>query len=58
MKNPIALLLHLIHHYFIWVIVASYFVTAILPVFGLWIRNAGLGRVEVLHRRLLFPFLS
>jgi hypothetical protein len=35
MKNPVEAFVHLIHRYFIWVIVISYFVAAFLPAFGL-----------------------
>jgi bile acid:Na+ symporter, BASS family len=54
MKNLMAALVHLIHRYFIWMIVASYFLAAFLPTFGLWIRNANLGSIDVLHRELTF----
>ena len=43
---------HFIHHYFIWVIVASYFVAALLPGFGIWIREAELGSVTFLQSKL------
>jgi bile acid:Na+ symporter, BASS family len=52
MKNPVATVVQLIHRYFIWMIVASYFVAAVLPAFGLWTRNANLGSIEILHREL------
>jgi hypothetical protein len=35
MKNPAAILVHIIHKYFIFAIVFSYFAAALLPQFGL-----------------------
>lgn len=43
---------HFIHHYFIWVIVASYFVAAVLPGFGIWIRQVELGSVTLLQSKI------
>ncbi len=41
-----------IHHYFIWVIVASYFVAALLPGFGVWLREVELGGVALLSNKI------
>jgi len=41
--NLTARLVHIIHKYFIWLIVLSYVVAALLPQFGLWIRGVDLG---------------
>jgi bile acid:Na+ symporter, BASS family len=41
--NLAATLVHVVHKYFIWVIVLSYGVAALLPQFGLWIRGLDLG---------------
>ena len=38
---------HVIHRYFIWVIVASYAVAAVWPGFGLWIRDMDVSRYLV-----------
>lgn len=43
---------HFIHHYFIWVIVASYFVAALLPGFGIWMREVELGSVTLLQSKI------
>jgi len=43
---------YFIHHYFIWVIVASYFVAALLPGFGIWIREVELGSVTLLQSKI------
>ncbi|QDU92526.1 Sodium Bile acid symporter family protein [Lignipirellula cremea] len=40
------------HRRFIWLVVASYFVAALLPQFGLWIRTASLGFVPLTQGRL------
>lgn len=41
-----------IHHYFILVIVASYFVGALLPGFGIWMREVELGSVTLLQSKI------
>jgi len=43
---------HFIHHYFIWVLVASYFVAALLPGFGIWVREVELGSVTLLQSKI------
>lgn len=54
--NPIQkimeVLAHFIHHYFIWMIVSSYFVAALLPGFGIWIREVDLGSVILLQDKI------
>lgn len=52
-KSPITVLVHFIHRYFIWIIVSSYIVAAVLPGFGLWIRNLNLGSVKVFQGKLV-----
>jgi BASS family bile acid:Na+ symporter len=52
-KSPVAALVHVIHRYFIWVIVSSYIVAAVLPGFGLRIRNLNLGSVTVFQSKLV-----
>ena len=37
--NPVAVLVHFIHRYFIWIIIVSYVVAALTPTLGLWIQN-------------------
>jgi BASS family bile acid:Na+ symporter len=39
----IAMILRFVHRYFIWMIVFSYIIAAVMPGFGLWIRKFGLG---------------
>lgn len=41
-----------IHHYFIWIIVASYFVAALLPGFGIWMREIELGSITLLQSKI------
>lgn len=36
-----------VHHYLIWIIVASYVLASMLPEFGLWLRHVELGRVNI-----------
>jgi BASS family bile acid:Na+ symporter len=50
--RPLSKLVHLVHRYLIWVIVASYLVAAALPGLGLAIRHLGLGYVDVFGNRL------
>ncbi|WP_197442905.1 bile acid:sodium symporter family protein [Lignipirellula cremea] len=45
-------IVHAVHRRFIWLVVASYFVAALLPQFGLWIRTASLGFVPLTQGRL------
>lgn len=48
----IASITHVIHHYFIWAIIASYFVAAVLPEFGVWIREVQLGSATLLQNKI------
>jgi BASS family bile acid:Na+ symporter len=50
--RPITKLVHLVHRYLIWIIVASYLVAAVLPGLGLAIRHLGLGYIDVFGSRL------
>lgn len=52
--EPVAALQHLIHKYFIWIIVSSYVVAAIAPSAGLLIRNVELGNVVVAQTPIHF----
>ncbi len=54
-KNPVTALVHLIHRYFIWIIVSSYLIAAVMPGFGLWIRTLNLGSFSVFQCKLDFP---
>ena len=54
-KSPDTALVHLIHRYFIWIIVSSYLIAAVTPRFGLWIRTLNLGSVSVFQTKLDFP---
>jgi bile acid:Na+ symporter, BASS family len=50
-ENRTAIILRFIHRRFIWMIVSSYIVAAIMPGFGLWIRNVsfdGAGSIPLL----------
>lgn len=51
-RNPVQILLHLVHRYFIWLILASYIVAAVIPTFGLWIRGVELGKLSVFGDKL------
>jgi BASS family bile acid:Na+ symporter len=42
-ENRTAIILRLIHRHFIWMIISSYIVAAMMPGFGLWIRNVSFG---------------
>jgi bile acid:Na+ symporter, BASS family len=54
-ENRIAIILHFIHRHFIWMIVSSYIVAAVMPELGVWIRNLSLGGVGVIQRKLVLP---
>lgn len=49
---------HLIHKYFIWIIVLSYIIAAVLPGAGLFIRNVDLGNVVVAQTPIHLSFPS
>jgi len=51
-KSPVAILAHAFHRYFIWVVVSSYVVAAVLPRFGLWIRSVDVGNVEMFQSKI------
>lgn len=51
-RQPVAALVHFIHRRLLWVIVASYFAAAALPVFGLRLRTVELGSIPLPHGRL------
>jgi bile acid:Na+ symporter, BASS family len=53
-KGLVAGIVHFIHQYFIWVIVASYLVASVLPGLGLWIRHVNLGSVNLFGGELVF----
>ena len=53
-KNLIEALTHTIHRYFIWIIIASYFIAALLPGFGMWIREVGLGSTILFRNKYRF----
>jgi BASS family bile acid:Na+ symporter len=50
---------HFIHHYFIWLLIASYAVAAAFPALGLWIKNVSFGQVTLFHEttKLSLPVL-
>lgn len=52
-KNPLKNTLHLINHYFIWIIISSYLVATVFPEFGLWIRVLNLGSINVFKSQLV-----
>ncbi|HEY2838076.1 MAG TPA: bile acid:sodium symporter [Pirellulales bacterium] len=47
MKSPALAVSHFIHRRFIWLLIASYFLAAFAPAFGLWIRSASLFGVHL-----------
>ena len=58
--NRIEAFANLVHHYLIWIIVASYMLASILPEFGLWLRHVELGSVNIFQARFtisLPPFM-
>jgi bile acid:Na+ symporter, BASS family len=46
--GPLGKLSHLVHKRFLWLMIASYGVAAVLPALGLWIRDVRLGEVTLL----------
>lgn len=52
--KAIEFLTHLIHRYFIWMIVASYFIAALLPGLGIWLREVELGSAVLLQSKIDF----
>ena len=49
---------HVIHRYFIWIIVSSYVIAATFPAFGLLIRGAEFGSVEIVQTHINFSLPS
>jgi bile acid:Na+ symporter, BASS family len=52
-ENRTAIILRFIHRHFIWMIISSYIVAAIMPGFGLWIRNVSFGGAGILQNNLV-----
>lgn len=50
---------HFLHRYFLWFLIASYAIAAVLPGFGLWIRNVSLGEYDLLQEetKITLPML-
>ena len=53
-ENRTAIILRFIHRHFIWMIVSSYIIAAMMPGFGLWIRNVNFGGAGILQSNLVF----
>ncbi|MGB6494870.1 MAG: Na+-dependent transporter, partial [Methylocella sp.] len=53
-ENRTAIILRFIHRHFIWMIVSSYIVAAMMPGFGLLIRNVSFGRAGIIQSKLVF----
>jgi bile acid:Na+ symporter, BASS family len=53
-ENRTAIILRFIHRHFIWMIVSSYIIAAVMPRFGLWIRNVNFGGAGILQSKLVF----
>ena len=53
-ENRTAIILRFIHRHFIWMIVSSYIIAAMMPGFGLWIRNVNFGGAGILQGKLVF----
>ncbi|MFI3157974.1 MAG: bile acid:sodium symporter [Methylococcaceae bacterium] len=51
-RHWVEMLTHTIHRFFIWIIVASYFIAALLPGFGIWIREVELGRIVFFQNKI------
>jgi bile acid:Na+ symporter, BASS family len=50
-RSVVAQLGHFAHEYLIWLLVGSYAIAAVVPAFGLWVRDVSLGEMNVLHSR-------
>ena len=48
-KTPVKALVDFMHRYFIWMIIASYFVAAVMPGAGLWMRNTEMASINLLQ---------
>ncbi|MGZ8227508.1 MAG: bile acid:sodium symporter [Methylococcaceae bacterium] len=53
-ESWIKTLTHTIHQYFIWIILTSYLIAALLPPFGLWIREIELGSIVLFQNKIDF----
>jgi BASS family bile acid:Na+ symporter len=53
-KHWVEMLTHTIHRHFIWIIITSYFIAALLPGFGLWIREVELGSIVLFQNKIDF----
>jgi len=51
-KHCIETVAHMFHRYFIWIIIGSYFMAALLPEFGIWIREVKLGSITLRHEQV------
>jgi BASS family bile acid:Na+ symporter len=49
-KCPFTAFVRLIHRYFIWIIVSSYLIAAVMPGFGLWVGTLNLGSFKAFFR--------
>jgi hypothetical protein len=47
-ENRTAIILRFIHRHFIWMIISSHIVAAMMPGFGLWIRNVSFGGAGII----------
>jgi BASS family bile acid:Na+ symporter len=56
-ENRTAIILRFIHRHFIWMLISSYIVGAMMPGFGLWIRNATFGGAVPLPLLMLAALL-
>jgi BASS family bile acid:Na+ symporter len=56
-ENRTAIILRFIHRHFIWMIISSYIVAAMMPGFGLWIRNVSFGSAVSLPLLMLAALL-
>ena len=54
-KSLLARLLHFIHGNFLWFLLGSYAVAALLPGFGLWIKDVSLGQVPLAQTKVSLP---
>lgn len=54
MNHAAARIVHVIHKYFIWIIILSYIISAIYPDLGLRIRSADLGGANIFEQKITF----
>ena len=50
-RSVVAQLAHFAHEYLIWLLVGSYAIAAVVPGFGLLLRDVSLGEMNVFHSR-------